>query len=120
MFHYEKGIGLTDDYFFWKKDDADDERTPIWKEQREKYGFDERELWDLHTVIAAFVYPRLKMFAEYTASVPMGMKPLEWRNILEKMVRAFELIITDQVEAHHAEVTEGLDLFREYYFDLWD
>ena len=26
MFHYEKKIGLTDDYFFWKKDDADDER----------------------------------------------------------------------------------------------
>ena len=120
MFHYEKKIGLTDDYFFWKKDDADDERAPVWKEQREKYGFDDRELWDLHTVIAAFVYPRLKMFAEYAASVPMGMKPLEWGDILKKMARAFELIITDQVGTHRSEVKEGLDLFREYLFDLWD
>ena len=93
---------------------------PFGVRQREKYGFDERETWDLHTVIAAFVYPRLKMFAEYAASVPMGMKPLEWRDILKKMVRAFELIITDQVGTHRSEVKEGLDLFREYLFDLWD
>ena len=120
MHHYEKAIGLTEDSFFWRKDDTDDKRAPLWKEQREKYGFDERETWGLNTTIAAFVYPRLKMFAENTRSVPLGMTLTEWRDILKKMVRAFELIITDQVGTHCSEVKEGLDLFRQYFFDLWD
>lgn len=120
MFHYEKAIGLRDDFFFWKKDDADDERAPLWKEQREKYGFDERETWGLNTTIAAFVYPRLKMFAENTSSAPLGMTLTEWRGILGKMAFAFEMILTDYAETSYKAVEEGLDLFREYFFDLWD
>ena len=120
MFHYEKAIGLTEDSFFWRKDDSDNKRAPLWKEQREKYGFDERETWGLKTTIAAFIYPRLKMFAENTSSVPLGMTLTEWRDILGKMAFAFEMILTDCEETHCEEVEGGLDLFREYFFDLWD
>ena len=120
MYHYEKAIGLTEDFFFWKKDDSSDERSALWEKQRQVFGFDERETWGLNIVIAAFVYPRLKMFAENTNSVPLGMTLTEWRGILGKMERAFEMILTDYAETHCEEVEEGLDLFRKYFFNLWD
>jgi hypothetical protein len=50
----------------------------------------------------------------------------EWCKIINKMIKAFELISKDQWEDikyennNHPEVKEGLDLFREYFFNLWD
>lgn len=121
IYHYEKELGLTKKFFFWDKDaKLNDKRQKIWKEQRSKYGFDEREFWSLKTTFAAFVYPRLKMFSEGFHSFPLGLSPEKWKEILDKMLYSFGAILKDESTEDYSKVEEGLDLFRQYFFDLWD
>lgn len=117
--HYERELGLTEKYF-WEKPETNEIRASLWKEQREKYGFDARETWGLNYTIAAFIYPRLKMFQAKSYSYPMGLSSEEWSEMVGKMVFAFGRILKEDVEDNLEEVEEGLDLFREYFFDLWD
>lgn len=46
------------------KPKKDDHRIPMWKEQREVYGFDERETWDLRDDSLAWLYERIKMYID--------------------------------------------------------
>lgn len=42
-----------------------DERQLQWQEQREIYGFDERETWSLDNTFYCWLYERLMMFLEF-------------------------------------------------------
>ena len=37
-------------------------RNKFWKEQRKKYGFDSRQIWNLDTTMVELLYERLKMY----------------------------------------------------------
>lgn len=39
-------------------------RGRMWKEERERYGFDSRELWSLDVTIELFLYERLSMYRD--------------------------------------------------------
>lgn len=54
-------IKLKDTPYGWCKDDK---RQKQWKEQRNTYGFDERETWALDTTFFYWLYERLMMFNE--------------------------------------------------------
>ena len=103
-----------------------DERQLLWTKQREERGFDDTELWDLFHHLAEYIAPRLKAFRDnekfgYPGSLSSGE---EWKEILSKMIFAFETIIEDNLwymnEDINKKVNEGLDLFRQYYLGLWD
>lgn len=106
--------------------DRDDYRWEEFKKQRLEQGFDESETWGLDMTIARFIYPRLKCFYNEGEifSHPYGLTSEEWINIVGKMVQAFELIVTTDpvkwTEEQNNIVDEGLDLFRKYFFDLWN
>ena len=86
--------------------------------------YDDRETWDLFTVISHFVYPRLVRFKECDCGYPGMMTPEQWDETLDKMILAFKNIIvhnsgfecTDEI---NAEITEGLELFAKYFRHLW-
>lgn len=69
MPNFEYGIrdlGLTkkqrhpwNDYNF-----KGDKRLKEWHKQHSKYGFDEREMWNLDITFALYIYPRLKFFRD--------------------------------------------------------
>jgi nitrogenase molybdenum-iron protein alpha/beta subunit len=63
-------------------------------------------------------------FREMRCSYPPNLTPDAWNEILLKMAEAFKLIITSDTKIMTDEenklIDDGLDLFREYYFDLWD
>lgn len=40
----------------------DDKRSPIWEKERELYGFDSRETWDLDYVLYLWLYEHLRMY----------------------------------------------------------
>lgn len=44
--------------------DRKDSRSKEWKAQRKKYGFDERETWDLDFTMCCWIYEHLKMFKD--------------------------------------------------------
>lgn len=47
-----------------------DNRLKKFRKQREKYGFDNSELWNLNTTIAKFILPRLKAFRKDIYGIP--------------------------------------------------
>lgn len=90
--------------------------------QKIRYGFSNRELWSLDSSISAFILPRLKRFREITCGYPPDFNSLdEWKSALDKMIVAFELAHEPwNIEKEYQDkVSEGLDLFRKYYFSLW-
>jgi len=72
--YYEKQIGIgSPEQYYWngmKKDD----RQPKWKEQQNKYGFDERETWSLDFTFIAWIYPRLKWILLKNNGIKLLMK----------------------------------------------
>lgn len=103
----------------------DDKREAEYAKQRMSRGFDNSELWSLRDTIARFIHPRLKAFAENNCSIPYGIESEDWINILNKMIRAFELVFRDDgsfilTDEEQKEYDEGFKLFYEYFLALWD
>lgn len=61
MRKYLDDLGVTDRPDTWN---PDDKRQGKWQEERETYGFDERETWDLDYSFHLWLYERLKMFVK--------------------------------------------------------
>lgn len=104
--------------------DKEDEREVEFSKQRKERGFDESETWSLTDTICHFIIPRLKEFKEVRFDYPPSLTPERWETILDKMVDAFELSCRDEGtriynDEETARIDEGLDLFRQYFFDLW-
>jgi len=90
--------------------------------QRLTRGWDDRELWNLDVTMAEFIYPRLKRLKEIQHGYPADLNEEEWSEILDKMILAFKLIKEEDyyIKKDPGEITEGLNLFVEYYSNLWD
>ena len=107
---------------------AEDERQVLWLEQRRERGFDDTELWGLDDAFARFILPRLKALRQQKLEAPSKrMELTQWYSLLDKMIRAFELLLPEGggawsrgtlTDRERAQVQEGLDLFRQYYFSL--
>lgn len=88
-------LGITNDDMYWDdaftSDFVNDERQSNWKQQREEYGFDEREMWSLRDRLALFIYPRLKFFRDNCAegSIPMDCTTEQWKKLLNMMLFSF-------------------------------
>lgn len=85
---------------------------------------------NLDIEFASFVLPKLRKFREINDRVPKGfnLNESEWNIILDKMIYAFEYasgdikFIYQNEESDHIreiKVSEGLELFCKYYFELW-
>jgi hypothetical protein len=107
---------------------AEDERQPLWADQRRDRGFDDTELWGLDDAFSRFILPRLKALREQKLASPgVKMDVTAWYGLLDKMIRAFELLLPEGggawsrgtlTDRERAQVQEGLDLFRQYFFFL--
>ncbi len=105
--------------------DPDDARDEEFSKQRIERGFDASELWSLKDTITDFILPRLKAFADYPCGYP-GCLDNEnaWVKILNKMIRAFEIIKKDtefgvNSDEEWEEWEDGMSLFHEYFNCLW-
>lgn len=105
----------------------DDSRQALWAEQRRDRGFDDTELWGLDDTFARFILPRLKALRQQKLTPPIRMELPVWYSMLDKMIRAFELLLPEGGGAwdrgslndkERGQVQEGLDHFRQFYFSL--
>jgi len=94
-----------------------DDRIPELKEQYKERGFDDTEIWSLYNSIAEYTLPRLKRFREIHGDHPSSLTKEDWNKTLDKMIKAFELILEEK--SFEKDVEEGLGLFEIYFFDLW-
>ena len=115
--------------------EKDDKREKKFSRQRKLRGFDNSETWWLHGTISSFIIPRLRDFKDSTNGYPMGMTSDKWDEIIDKMIRAFELAASDKWEIgyydspktkeekirtkNYKEYEEGIKLFSEYFLELW-
>jgi len=102
----------------------DDSREESFSIQRKIYGFDDSETWSLTDTLCNFILPRLKRFREINNGFPYGLTFSSWCDIIDKIILSLELISRDsgsQVwnKEEQSQITEGLDLFREYFLSLW-
>ena len=86
-----------------------------------EYGFSVYEFFNLDHTLDLLIYPRLCYFRDHCdVGSPGGLTFEEWNKILDKIINAFYLRLTEfhltkeQVE----QVQEGLHLFAEYYGTL--
>lgn len=61
---YLTDAGLQPDEIMQNMFGDDDERNEYWKSQRDTYGFDEREIWNLDTTFIQWIYEHLMMYME--------------------------------------------------------
>jgi hypothetical protein len=86
------------------------------------WGFDPWDVWSLDIAVARFLSRRLPKFIKYRHGYPGGMSDEHWGEILGKINLAMNKIadFTWDDPADEMAVKEGLDLFREHFFSLWD
>lgn len=94
-------------------------------------GFSDRDLWDLNVHLAKLILLRLKAFRKYNLhGNPVGLDFDEWLKILDKMIIALELEVSDfeilsddydeKIDERYEQYKEGWYLFTKYFRDLWD
>lgn len=87
---------------------------------RKKYPFEFLDIYGLYYTIAQYLVPRLKAFKKHNFSFPVYLTSKEWDKILDKMIKAFELINSDDIGTEdYANIDKGIKLFAEYYRDLY-
>lgn len=59
----------TSDAFPYSMLNPDDSRALGWANQREVYGFDDSETWNLNTMFYAWLYERLRMYVDVGGQV---------------------------------------------------
>lgn len=104
--------------------DETDSRWEKYTKQRLERGFDNSETWNLDGTIARFVYPRLQAFIDDVKQMqchPADMTYEEWEDILDQMLKGFELMSSDSIKTEDEEkiIDKSLDLFHDYFFSLW-
>jgi hypothetical protein len=99
---------------------------------RLRHGFPMEDTWALDTAFAKWITPRLRWFAENHVGYPGLLEEATeydgeadelWTGILFKMADGFERMASSDLGCYADEFTyedECLDLFREYFFHLWD
>jgi thiamine kinase-like enzyme len=95
----------------------DDERKPKWAEQRDKWGFDDTETWNLDNTIVDFILPRLKRFVKVTNGYPNEFKNMrEWKKTLNKIIKGLEKYEDD---FRGEESKEAIGLLFKHFSSLW-
>lgn len=94
-----------------------------FKYQKLRYGFSDDETWSLSDTIAKFILPRLIRFKKVNCGYPGHLTEEEWDDKLDEMIWSFEFLAGDHYSNFNEEdwirANEGLELFAEYYNDLW-
>ena len=106
-----------------ERQESESSRKSKWYRQRKKWGFDDRDTWNLDHTIAEFTLPRLRRFREVTNGYPGKLTFKEWDEILGKIIYSMEAISEEWEESEDVDkskkMQEGLDLFGKYFRHLW-
>ena len=93
--------------------------------QRLRYGFSDKDCWNMDMTLAKIITKALRAFEGYPRSghpvlynnVKSGNSSLVWEAIIWKMIDGFELLIEDDCSEY---TDEALELFANFFGALWD
>ena len=122
----ELGIKYTDTPQGWCSNE-DDPRMKNWKKEREEWGFDSRETWNLDYSFYLWLYERLKVYNKYniidTTFHTFKYKDtiLTLQECIDCMLANLEIYLTDQYQdsQEYDILEEIIGLFSLTIFYLW-
>lgn len=113
----------------WQPMDLDpkDQRHLMWQEQREAYGFDETETWNLDTTIYELIYERLMMFNEINGvdtefhHFTYKGRSITFQECIDGILGNLKSVITDDISIsdRYEKSTEAMELFALCCNHLW-
>lgn len=75
---YLDDLPFTDRPDLWNPNDG---RQDEWKQQRDIYGFDEREIWSMDLTFFCWLYERLKFYKE-CASFDLNYHQIDYKGVI--------------------------------------
>lgn len=128
---YLKAIGIDENYWLFNKEHMNDPRY-----QPDEDGFVDAEFFSLDTSISLYIYSQLCYFREYCleCSIPMGLTEKQWKDTVDAMIKAFELMIVEEdtpvgyespkayrirSKNRQKKINRGFRLFMDFYHSLW-
>lgn len=104
---------------------SDTGRDEKWKEQREVYSFDEREVWNLDCTFFYWLYERLMMYRE-KACVDLNFhtfdvdgETLTQKECIDKMIENCKTIITKDMDDNFELKEEVLKIWSKCALAMW-
>jgi len=85
--------------------------------------FSHQELFSLDASVATFIIPRLKNWLEIGLNGhPMDTTEEEWKEILGKILKGMELIVSNEIQTDEEEklMNEACILLGKWFRSLWD
>lgn len=93
-----------------------------WTCQRAKYGWCDRDLWDLYYTLGNYIASSTKELANRTHGYPPGITEKEWDNILKNISKHFYLGVEEDYYVNPYEKKLQLlscDKESEKYKEVW-
>lgn len=129
---YLKELGITEDFWLFNKENKENDSRYLPDEE----GFVNAEFFNLDTSLSLYIYSQLCYFRDNCLyGGPAGMSFEKWKEILDKMIEAFRLMILqeeytnislvqtkkekDLSKNKEKKIRYGLKLFIKYYHNLW-
>lgn len=86
--------------------------------RRTKIEISKEDIFSLDHTLALVILPALKVYKEASAGCPACVLPKKWDEILDKIIKSFEMKINDGYQDED-EMQEGFELFGKWYQHLW-
>ena len=100
-----------------------DKRQDSWRKEREIYGFDERDTWDLNYTMNLMLYERLCYFNEFAPinkehhKIEFKGKEITLQECLDRMIEGLKLdLIIDFLDKKRREDKEIINKIDEWAF----
>ena len=118
---YLREIGIDENYWLFDKgmQMIDSRYTP------DEDGFVNAETFNLDMSLSMYIYSQLCYFRDNCLNgYPSSMTFEEWKSIIDKMIEAFKLQITEKnnyeiSKNKQKKINYGMRLFIKYYNNLW-
>lgn len=92
---------------------AEDKRQPEWKQEKQKYGFNETALWGLTHNIAHYILPRLYMHRKWNPCYPANISQKTYKKQQKSLIKGlymlcFEGKILEDIEKQNGSYPDNL------------
>ncbi len=103
-----------------------DKREKDWAEEREEYGFDNRETWNLDRTFIEWIYTRVMMYKEYSP-VNTSYHEIQYKETsitqgqaIDKILDlAKQILLNDDGKVFYDNSREICDLWKEVLPFMW-
>ena len=127
---YNSDLKIEDNYYgYVNSEDTKSDRNKStvgylkrMREQRDKFGFDNGEIFNLDVSFSKWMSKRLKRFIKVNNGYPVSLTEKKWNKILKKMYKGFKLNSKYTVfkgDKKYSKIEKAYKLFSKHHNDIW-